>query len=80
MKYKVGDKVKIIKRNDYRLYPGYDWLPEMNNTLNKIGIITKIVEHGYQVKFKNIPYEYWYYETSFVKCRKEKIKRLLNEI
>lgn len=57
---KVGDKVRIIRKTDPQ-ENGWEipWESAMNNTIKKIGIITKISDRGIKISVENA-IEWWY--------------------
>lgn len=57
---KVGDKVRIIRKTDPQ-ENGWEisWESAMNNTIKKIGIITKISNRGIKISVENA-IEWWY--------------------
>lgn len=59
---KVGDKVKIIKKS-FQYDNGWEaiWLPDMNDAVNNIGIITDICIKGIEIKVINIGTFYYPY-------------------
>ena len=79
MKYKIGDKVKIIRKfepiinEDYRCI----WNFFMNKYINTYGIIIGYDKYTYNIEFSDA-LNFHFHESSFDKKRKEKIKRLLD--
>ena len=57
---KVGDKVRIIRKTDPQ-ENGWEipWESAMNNTIKKIGIITKISDRGIKISIENT-IDWWY--------------------
>lgn len=75
--FKVGDRVRVVKRVNKAVGWTRTWSADMNNTLANVGSVTSTDrDYGIQVSIAGSPTYYWYPSSALELADKPKVRRV----